>query len=209
MAISTFTELKTAVDNWLARTDLAGRAPEFIALAEARMNREIETRSQETRITSTLTAGDEYVSLPNDVRRIRHVRLNTSPITNLSFMTPLAIDRAHSATGQAKPLNYSVIGTEIYFRPIPDDAYTAEIAYVASIEPLSDSVATNNILLRHPDIYLHGAVAEAFGFLMDPQRRAQHDALVLQGLKDIQDDEDRARFAGGALSLTTDYGELT
>jgi len=209
MAISTFTELKTAVDNWLARTDLAGRAPEFIALAEARMNREIETRSQETRITSTLTAGDEYVSLPSDVRRIRHVRLNTSPITNLSFMTPLAIDRAHSATGQAKPLNYSVIGTEIYFRPIPDDAYTAEIAYVASIEPLSGSVATNNILLRHPDIYLHGALAEAFGFLMDPQRRAQHDALFLQGLKDIQDDEDRARFAGGALSLTTDYGELT
>jgi len=38
MAISTFTELKTAVDNWLARTDLAGRAPEFIALAEARMS---------------------------------------------------------------------------------------------------------------------------------------------------------------------------
>ena len=33
------------------------------------MNREIETRSQETRITSTLTAGDEYVSLPNDVRQ--------------------------------------------------------------------------------------------------------------------------------------------
>tara|TARA_R110000765_G_scaffold93492_2_gene176304 strand:+ start:1598 stop:2227 length:630 start_codon:yes stop_codon:yes gene_type:complete len=209
MAISTFTELKTAVDNWLARTDLAGRAPEFIALAEARMNREIETRSQETRITSTLTAGDEYVSLPNDVRRIRHVRLNTSPITNLSFMTPLVIDRTHSSTGQGKPQNYSVIGTEIYFRPIPDAAYTAEIAYVASIEPLSDSVATNNILTRHPDIYLHGALAEAFGFLMDPQRRAQHDALFLQGLKDIQDDEDRARFAGGALSLTTDYGELT
>ena len=209
MAISTFTELKTAVDNWLARTDLAGRAPEFIALAEARMNREVETRSQETRVTSSRVAGDEYVSLPNDGRRIRHGRLNTSPITNLSFMTPLVIDRTHSATGQGKPQNYSVIGTEIYFRPIPDAAYTAEIAYVASIDALSDSVATNNILTRHPDIYLHGALAEAFGFLMDATRRAQHDALFLQGLKDIQDDEDRARFAGGALSMTTDYGELT
>ena len=209
MAISTFTELKTAVDNWLARTDLAGRAPEFITLAEARMNREIETRSQERRILSTLTIGDEYVSLPNDVRRIRHVRLNTSPITNLSFMTPLVIDRTHSSTGQGKPLNYSVIGTEIYLRPIPDDAYVLEIALVSSITPLSDSVATNNILTRHPDIYLHGALSEAFGFLMDPQRRAQHDALFLQGLKDIQDDEDRARFAGGALNLTTDYGEVT
>ena len=209
MAISTFAELKIALCNWLVREELTSRLPEFISLCEARMNREVETRSQEKRITASLVAGDEYVSLPNDVRRIRHVRLNTSPITNLSFMTPLAIDRAHSATGQAKPQNYSVIGTEIYFRPIPDDAYTAEIAYVASIDALSDSTATNNILTRHPDIYLHGALAEAFGFLMDAPRRAQHDALFLQGLKDIQDDEDRARFAGGALSMTTDYGELT
>jgi hypothetical protein len=209
MAISTFTELKTAVDNWLARTDLQGRAAEFIALAEARMNREVETRSQEKRVTSTLVAGDQYVSLPGDVRRIRHVRLNTSPITNLSFMTPVSIDRQHSGTGQGKPQSYSIVGTEIYFRPIPDSGYEAEIAYVANIDALSDSTATNNILTRHPDIYLHGALAEAFGFLMDPARRAQHDALFLKGIQDIQNDEDRSRFGGGTLTLTTDFGELT
>ena len=39
MAISTFAELKTAIDNWLARADMTDRAAEFIALAEARMNR--------------------------------------------------------------------------------------------------------------------------------------------------------------------------
>ena len=50
MAITTYSELQTAIDNWLARTDLAGRSPEFIALAEARMNRELETRSQEKRV---------------------------------------------------------------------------------------------------------------------------------------------------------------
>ena len=209
MAIGSFTELKTAVDNWLARTDLQGRAPEFIALAEARMNRELETRGQEKRIVSTLVPGDQYVSLLNDIRRIRHVRLNTSPITNLQFRTPLAIDTEFPGTGQGKPVSYSVIGTEILFRPIPDAAYQAEIHYVADLDGLSETVATNDILLRHPDVYLHGALAEAYGFLMDPNRRAQHDQMFVAGLKQINDDEDRAKFGAGALTLTTQFGELT
>ena len=207
MAISTFSELKTAIDNWLARTDMADRAAEFIALAEARMNRELETRSQETRVTATLTAGDSYVSLPTDVRDIRHVRLNTSPRTILTFMTPQQADREYSATGNGKPKAYSVLGTELYLRPTPDDSYTAEIAYVASISALSDANTTNNILTRHPDLYLHGALAEAFGYLMDDQKQAQHDALFQRAAAAIQAVEDRARFAG-PLTLTTDYGEV-
>ena len=92
MAISTFSQLQTAIDNWLARTDLSGRSPEFITMAEARMNRELETRSQEKRATSALVVGDPYVTLPTDVRRIRHVRLNTSPRTILDFYSPSAVD---------------------------------------------------------------------------------------------------------------------
>ena len=63
MAITTYAELQTALDNWLARTDLQSRTPEFITLAEARMNRELETRSQEKRATSALVADDPYVTL--------------------------------------------------------------------------------------------------------------------------------------------------
>ena len=40
MAITTYAELKTAIANFLARSDLTDRIPEFIALAEARMSRE-------------------------------------------------------------------------------------------------------------------------------------------------------------------------
>ena len=39
MAIGTYAELQTAVANWLDRDDLTDRIPEFIALAEAKMNR--------------------------------------------------------------------------------------------------------------------------------------------------------------------------
>jgi hypothetical protein len=68
MAISTYTELKTAIANFLARDDLTSVIPDFIQLAEATMSRELETRSQEKRATATLTSGDEYIALPTDLR---------------------------------------------------------------------------------------------------------------------------------------------
>ena len=208
MAITTYTELQTAVNNWLARTDLAGRSPEFIALAEGRMNRELETRSQEKRVTASLTAGDGYVSLPTDLRRIREVRLNTSPLTVLNYYSPHAIDREFSSAATGKPSSYSIIGSEIYLRPTPDSAYTAEILYVASLDALDADTATNNVLSRHPDVYLHGALAEAFGYLMDETRRTYHDALFTTAVASIKADEDKAKFGSGALTYSTDYGEV-
>ncbi len=208
MAITTYAELQTAVDNWLARTDLAGRSPEFIALAEARMNRELETRSQEKRVNATLTADDAYVSLPLDVRRIRHVRLNTAPKTILKFLSPETIDAEYPSDGAGKPRVYSVVGTEIYFRPTPDSAYVAEINYIGDIDALDGDTATNNILSRHPDAYLHGALTEAFIYLMDDQRAAQHDALFNRAVAAIKADEDRAKY-GGSLTVSSPYGERT
>ena len=60
MAIATYSDLQTAIANFLARTDLTSQIPDFIKLAESRMSRELETRSQEKRVQATLTSGDEY-----------------------------------------------------------------------------------------------------------------------------------------------------
>jgi len=208
MAIGTYAELQTAVDNWLARSDLAGRSPEFISLAESRMNRELETQSQEKRKVSTLTADDDYVTLPTDVRRIRHARLNTDPTTVLQFLTPNAADDLWSSNGTGKPKYYSVAGNEIYLRPTPDSAYVLEIDYIASISSLSATNTTNTILTRHPDVYLHGTLAEAFGYLMDDQRQAQHDALFSRSIGEIKAEEDRVKYGGSPLQIQSQYGEL-
>ena len=55
MAIGTFAQLKTAAANWLDRSDLTDRIPEFIALAEARFNRILRTRDMETVSTAIST----------------------------------------------------------------------------------------------------------------------------------------------------------
>ena len=89
MSIGSYQELKDAIANFLARDDLTAQIPDFIQLAEARMSRELETREQEKRATATLTAGDEYIALPTDMREIRSVKLNVSPVKVLSYLTPL------------------------------------------------------------------------------------------------------------------------
>jgi len=208
MAITSFSELKTAIDNWLARSDLTSRSPEFIALAEARMNRELETRSQEKRVTTTTTADDAYITLPADARRVRHVRLNTSPITVLKFYTPGAADSEYASTGTGKPIYYATAGNEIYLRPTPDATYTVEIDYIASIVALDDTNTSNTILQRHPDAYLHGSLAAAYGYLLDEQRQAQHDQLFTRAMAEIKADEERVRYAGAPLVVQSAYGEI-
>ena len=76
MAITTYTDLQAGIANFLARSDLSAQIPDFITLAEARLSRELETRSQEKRSVANLVVGDEYIYLPSD---FRDCLLYTSP----------------------------------------------------------------------------------------------------------------------------------
>ncbi len=58
MAISSYTDLQTSIANFLARDDLTSVIPDFIQLAEARMSRELDTRSQEKRAIAPTVIGD-------------------------------------------------------------------------------------------------------------------------------------------------------
>jgi hypothetical protein len=207
MAIGTFSELKTAIANFLARDDLTDRIPEFISLAEARMGRELGTRSQTKRATATLTAGDAFVSLPTDLRSIRSVKLNTNPAEVLEYYTPNALDSYYSSTATGKPRAYTVFGTEMKFAPSPDSGYTAEIIYGEGMDELSDSNTSNTVLTRHPDAYLYGSLAAASVYLMDETKTALYEQLFTRAITEISREEDENKYAGSGLQMKSDYGE--
>jgi len=209
MAIGTYSELKTAIANFLARSDLTDRIPEFIALAEGRMSRNLETRGQEKRATATLTSGDAFVSLPTDLRSIRLVKLNTSPTEVLEYYTPVELDDTFSTGATGKPRGYTIIGTEIKFAPTPDSGYTAEIVYIEGVPDLSDSNTSNTILTRHPDAYLYGALASASVYLMDDAKTTLYEQLFTRAIDEIKKEEERGKYAGSGLFMKSDYGELT
>ncbi len=129
MSISTYTELKTAVAAFLARSDLDSQIPNFIQLAESRMSRELETRDQEKRATATLTSGDEYIALPLDLREVRSITLDTNPKTVLTYYSPTSLDSTYSSSGGGKPLGFSIVGRGMEMRPGPSLHFTAEIFF--------------------------------------------------------------------------------
>jgi hypothetical protein len=207
MAISNYTELKASIANFLARDDLTAQIPDFISLAEARMAREMQARSQEKRATATLTAGDAFVSLPTDLRSIRLVKLNTAPTEVLEYYTPTRVNEIYANNSSGKPKGYTIIGGEIKFAPTPDSGYTAEIVYSEGVPSLSDSNTTNTILTRHPDAYLYGALASASVYLMDDQKTTVYEQLFTRALDEIKREEERGKQAGSGLFMKSSYGE--
>lgn len=204
MAITSYADLQTSIANFLARDDLTAQIPDFIQLAEARINRELETREQEKRVQATLVAGDEYIALPTDLREVREVKLNTSPLTVLNYASPTSLDTQYSSNGQGKPLGYSIVGKEMKIRPIPDSAYTMEIVYVGNVDALS-AVSTPTLFTRSPDLYLYGALTEAYVYLLDEQRAAQYDEKFTRSINEIRMDEERSHYGTGPLQTKSVY----
>jgi hypothetical protein len=204
MAFSTYSDLKTSIANFLARDDLTSQIPDFIRLAEARMSRELDARSMEKRATASTAGGDGFISLPTDLREIRNVQLNTDPVDTLEYYTMQMLNTHYAGQGQGKPKAYSIVGTEIALKPIPDATYTLEIVYGESITALSDTATSNTILLRHPDAYLYGTLMNAYTYLMDETRATQYDQLFSRIMEEIIRDTEKARY-GGVLSMKTTY----
>lgn len=207
MAITNYSELQTSIANFLARDDLTAQIPDFISLAEARMAREMQARSQEKRATANLVDGDAFVSLPTDLRSIRLVKLNTAPTEVLEYYTPTRVNEIYANNSSGKPKGYTIIGGEIKFAPTPDANYTAEIVYSEGVPPLSDSNGINTILTRHPDAYLYGALAAASVYLMDDQKTTVYEQLFTRALDEIKREEERGKQAGSGLFMKSSYGE--
>ena len=81
MSLSTYSDLKTSVTDWLGFNELVPRVPDFVSLAEANFDRVIRAKEQITRATTSATT--QYVSLPSDYLELDNVQINTSPVKRL------------------------------------------------------------------------------------------------------------------------------
>ena len=199
MALTTYTELKASIADWLNRTDLTTQIPDFISLSEAQIERQLRTRQMLTRTTLTIDA--EFESTPADFLEVRTLKLTgTNPITPLTFMTMDSLDEQSTIDiGSGKPKYFTVVGTEFRFVPTPDASYASEIVYFAKLNKLSASVATNFLLTSSPDIYLYGSLLQAAPYLLDDARIPVWSALYERALSDLQLADDRGATSGGKL----------
>lgn len=198
MAITTYAELKTAVGDWLNRSDLDSVIPNFISLAEAQFNRSIRHRKMVTRADATLDT--PYFAVPNDWLQTIRFQLNTNPATPLLFVTPeQALEESMVYSAGQQPLFYTTIGQQFQVVPTPDTSYEAELLYYAKIPALSDSATTNWLLTESPDIYLYGALIQSAPYLKEDERINVWAGLYQRLIDDMMLADERARIGSSKL----------
>jgi len=207
MAIGTFAQLKTAAANWLDRSDLTDRIPEFIALAEARFNRELRTRDMETVSTAISTvAGTREYSLPTGFVQMKEFHLSTDPLTPLAYITPEMMTRLWAGSAQAKPQVFTIIADNVRLGPAPDAVYTTSMLYYKTFTALSDSATTNEMLTNNPDVYLYGTLLEAEPFIMNDQRIQVWLGAFDRAVASIQNQDNKDRHSGSNLRVMSASG---
>jgi len=153
MGLSTFDELKAAVADWLDREDLSGRTGDFIALAEARLNRLMGFSALIARVELEAGAGQAELAAPADLR------------------DALSLVRAGDGDGDGAAQGFRAEAGRLVLTPPPETPVRLVLTYRARPR-LSEAAPANPVLAEHPDLYLFGALAEAAPFLRDGEMLA-------------------------------------
>lgn len=201
MAITTYSELQTSITDWLNRADLTSQIPDFIALAEADINRRIRHWRMERRSTAILDT--QYSALPGDF--IEPVRLSITSGDTYKLETEsqaqLLDRRAQAGNATGLPKYYALTGGAIEVFPSPDSNYTLEMVYVSSVTSLSAQNPSNWILEYFQDCYLYGALTHSAPFLDQDQRLAIWSALYDKAIAGVNNQNENAKFGGSGLRV--------
>jgi hypothetical protein len=203
MTITNFGTLKTAIADTLNRDDLASAVPTFVKLAEARFNRELRTWKQETRSTATLDV--QYSALPTDFLqpiRLQILDSQTGEISPISTAQMLQL-RGDNFNEAGRPVHYAITAQGLELLPTPDSAYSASLVYYAKITALSADGDTNWLLTDAPDAYLYGALVHSAPYLKDDARLQVWEALLAQGINNLNTSSSEAKYGGSGLVMRT------
>lgn len=205
MALVNYDDLVKSIVNWSHRKNIGTLIPDFIQLAETEMyNNEgwqLETRDME--LVSTASTSGRYLALPPGFEKARSIQLETgNGLQDVKFQAPEQLIR-QVATGL--PRFFSVIGSEIEFDRVPDTAYTIQIQYYKKPDPLTVTNQTNSVMTNHPNIYLFGALHQAFMYLEDTEQMTKYFAKMQSVIRGANKAAKKARY-GAAPYMSTEGG---
>lgn len=212
MAISTYTELKASIANWLNRSDLTSEiADDFIKLVEADLNAKLRIRQMEQ--IETITIDSETETVPTGFIAVRSLYiLSNGTKYHLNYISPASLISIKGGSTSGLPRTYTIEsdnGTEQFrFAPEPDSSYTGYIQYYKAFAPLSSANASNYILASHPAIYLYGTLFHAANFIggIDQGQSQSWLGMYQTALERLEDNDQNDSFGGSPVIQRTDIG---
>jgi len=197
MTISSYSELLTAIGNYMHRSDLSGRDAEAVDNFEAKVSRRLRIGDMETTATGNMVSGTATISKPTGLAEVRSFTYApaTGSVRKLEYLTPEQCDALEYGSNGA-PQFYTFVGNLIRLYPTPDDTYAYTVKYYQRLVALSSAsgYTTNWLLSNNPDIYLYGTLVEMCAFTGDDPRLMVWKTAVEEGLKELERADRRERF---------------
>ena len=207
MAISTFSELKTAAANWLHRDGLTSRIPEFITLAESRIH-----------------YGSKDPQFPSEPLRIRNMQQRDSgTVSSGSITIPTGyletIRLTITVGGKNKALAYMPVVESAYYETETSEASFFTVVngaikvggsgggtgyvhdYYKALDALSDAAPTNWLITNAPNAYLYGTLIEAMPFIGRDERLNTWYRMFAAAINGLNSQDKRDSYARGALQV--------
>lgn len=197
MSIANYSDLKTAVANWLNRSDLTSYVSDIVMLGEAKIYRELRIRAMETALSDTIASG--VIAVPSDYIEMKHAYVDGSSTESLQRVS---LERMYETyptrSADGKPKFYAREAGNFIFGPYPDSGYTVKGVYYKRMTALSDSNTTNWFTTNAPDILLWASLVEAEAFIKNDPRLPMWKDRYEESKAMIQDEDDKEAWSGGS-----------
>jgi hypothetical protein len=219
MSIKNYAELKTAIADWLNRTDLEARIPDFITLCEAAIYRQLRSTNNEKLQdyvfdSNGVTNIKDKIPVPSDYLQPRLLSYNDVPLTRISEAQYLK--KLKESDAAREPKYYTRIHDELLFYPKFDgDEQDAKVQLWYYFRPpaldvivppaTSSDTNTNDVLLNSPDLYLFGSLLQAQAYLIGDERLGiwgTQYQVALDQQTELSEDED---YLGSTVQVESVY----
>ncbi len=203
MALDTYENLKSAIQNWLARGDLSAVVVDFMTLAQIRIYDELRVRPMEAQFSATISAGT--VAVPSDYREIRHLYVDSDKVQVLEVRDPEWVYQMYpTRSADSIPIYIARDQESFIFGPYPDSTYVVRGTYYRSLDVLTSASPTNWITNEAPDLVLFGSLVEAAPYLGDDGRIPVWEGRFREARDRVQRQHDNERFPSEVgLRITT------
>ncbi len=200
--ISSYATLVTAVEDYLARTDLSTWVPNFLQNSQKKLYRSLRIRPMEASLSVTIASG--VAALPSDYLDLKYAYVNASPVTFLKRMSPEQLyENYPTRSSSGKPIFIAREAENFIFGPYPDSTYAIAGIYYKQLDLLSASNTTNWFTTNAPEVLLYGALMEAQPFLMNDKRIPVWQQLFNEAIDTISGQEKREKYSGSTPQVRT------
>lgn len=196
VASPTYGYTKSTMENLIVETamrsgdtEFVARVPDFMRLAESRLNRSLRVRQMEQNAIVDVTTGTGV--LPDDYLQYRRVYVDgKAPMEGVDSTWALS---RYPSSSAGDPCVFYIRGSSITVAP----SYTGEIIldYYQAIPTLTDDDPTNWVLDGLPNLYLYGALVEAEPYMFNDPRIQTWGTMFDRSINDLRREDIGSRYA--------------